>query len=324
MEKKFLTLKKLAEKIIGEEKRPLTPKEIWEIAQQKGYSKLSKTAGKTPWKTIGAYLYVDMRNNEDSLFIKYGEMPRRFFLKELLKNEEDKNKADYAIKKSEEIISKADSDIKYKEIDLHPFLVYYADAFFRLYTKTINHSKSTKKKSTEWLHPDIVGILFPFDYIENDNTIEFAKGIGSLPVKLYSFEIKRKLDSNNIREAFFQTVSNSSWANEGYLVAAEILDDPDFNSELARLSAAFGIGIIELNIEDPDSTEVLYQAKLKDIDYLTMSKLSEANEDFRNFIDNAKDSINLKKVIDREKNYDKVFSAEELIENINKIIKKNK
>jgi hypothetical protein len=263
MDRKYLTLKELAEKIISEEKRPLTSKEIWEIAQQKEYNKLSKTIGKTPWNTISAHLYVDMRDNKDSLFIKYGEMPRRFFLKELLKNEEDKNKADDAIRKAEERISKADIATKYKEIDIHPFLVYYADAFFRLYTKTINHLKSTKKKSAEWLHPDIVGILFPFDYIENDNTIEFAKEIGSLPVKLYSFEIKRKIDSNNIREAFFQAVSNSSWANEGYLVAAEILDDPDFNSELERLSAAFGIGIIELDIEDPDSSEVLYQAKFK-------------------------------------------------------------
>ncbi len=46
MDRKYLTLKELAEKIISEEKRPLTSKEIWEIAQQKEYNKLSKTVNR--------------------------------------------------------------------------------------------------------------------------------------------------------------------------------------------------------------------------------------------------------------------------------------
>jgi hypothetical protein len=36
---------------------------------------------------------------------------------------------------------------EYSEADLHPFLTYYARTYFRAYTKTIHHNKSTKKVS---------------------------------------------------------------------------------------------------------------------------------------------------------------------------------
>ena len=229
MDNKPLTFKELTEKVIREEKRPLTAKEVWDIAKSKGYSE-SKIRGKTPWNTIGAHIYVDIRDNEKSPFVKYGTMPRRFFLKDLIGSEEVKKELDAAI---ENEAKKAEANIaKYKEIDLHPFLTYYADTFMGIYTKTVNHQKSKKNVYAQWLHPDIVGIRFPFDDLENNETIEFAKEIGSMPIKLYSFEIKIKLDFNNIRESFFQTVSNSSWANEAYLVASEINDSSDFNLEL--------------------------------------------------------------------------------------------
>lgn len=44
-------------------------------------------------------------------------------------------------------------------------------------------------------------------------------------IKLYSFELKKSLNKGNYREAYFQAVSNSSWAHEGYLVASEIKQD---------------------------------------------------------------------------------------------------
>ena len=61
----------------------------------------------------------------------------------------------------------------------------------------------------------------------------------------------------NYREFFFQAVSNSSWANEGYLVAAEIIQDDELLSELECLSIAFGIGIIQLDITDIDALNIV-------------------------------------------------------------------
>ena len=40
--------------------------------------------------------------------------------------------------------------------------------------------------------------------------------------KLWSFEAKLLINRSNVRECFFQAVSNSSWANFGYLVAAGV------------------------------------------------------------------------------------------------------
>jgi hypothetical protein len=40
--------------------------------------------------------------------------------------------------------------------------------------------------------------------------------------------LKKDLNFSNLRESYFQAVSNFSWANEGYLVAVEIDTDKEF------------------------------------------------------------------------------------------------
>jgi uncharacterized protein len=45
---------------------PLTYQEIWQIGKEKGFSDKIKTSGKTPWQSLGAQLYVEVRDNEDS------------------------------------------------------------------------------------------------------------------------------------------------------------------------------------------------------------------------------------------------------------------
>ncbi|MHB1664617.1 MAG: HTH domain-containing protein [bacterium] len=310
MENEKLTLKELSEKVIREIHKPLTPKEIWDIAKEKGYDKLSGTMGKTPWNTIGAHIYVDMRDNKDSIFIKLGSMPRRFYLKNLPSiNDEDVNKI-----KLENKALNLDNVKNYKEKDLHQFLTYYVHTFKLIYTKTINHEKSKKSGYTQWLHPDLVGILYHFeDY--NEKAFDIAKEIGSIPIELYSFEIKKELNFNNIRESFFQAVSNSSWANEGYLAAASISDDDEFYSELERLSSSFGIGIIQLNIDEPDSSDIIFSAKYKtNLDWKTISKLSETNSDFEDFLDKAIKAMKIKEI--NKDAYDKVSEKQELLKNI--------
>ena len=62
--------------------------------------------------------------------------------------------------------------------------------------------------------------------------------------------MKKTLNFTNLREYYFQAVSNSSWANEGYIVALGIDEDDSFLAELKRLNNAFGIGVIKLNAEN--------------------------------------------------------------------------
>ncbi len=81
----------------------------------------------------------------------------------------------------------------------------------------------------------MVGCYFPLDEWKPE-VFELSSSIGNVSIRIFSFEIKQELNFNNLREAFFQTVSNSSWANESYLVAAKIQNDEEFSNELKRLS----------------------------------------------------------------------------------------
>jgi hypothetical protein len=151
----------------------------------------------------------------------------------------------------------------YLEKDLHPILACYANLYLKAYVKTIHHLRS-KKEYSEWLHPDMVGCYFPIEEWQ-DTVIDFGAAIASTSIELFSFELKRELNFSNLRESFFQAVSNSSWANEWYLVAGEINAIDDFLDELKRLTTSFGTGVIQLNLTDPDSSELRFPARSKEV-----------------------------------------------------------
>ncbi len=296
----------LAEKIIREENRPLSQNEIWDKAKIKGYDKEINTTGKTPWQTIGARLYVDIRDNPSTKFIKLKLKPTKFFLKELVN---DKDVEKITLEASKEPL---ENKIKFKERDLHKYLTYFVYTYKSIYTKTIFHEESNKKQYSQWLHPDLVGVYFPIEEWESE-ILDISKEIGSIGIKLYSYEIKKELNFNTLRESYFQAVSNSSWANEGYLVAAEIESDEEFLQEIKRLTNSFGIGIIKLDVEDPDSSEILYPAKEKDfVDIETMNKIAQINPNFKDFLKRIKADLTSKEI--RKEKYDKIFDIEELID----------
>jgi len=166
----------------------------------------------------------------------------------------------------------------------------------QIYTKTIYHEKSSKKALSEWVHPDMVGFYLPLEDW-NEKLIEFNKSTDKGAIRLFSFEIKKHVDRNNYREFFFQAVSNSSWANEGYLVASSIQQHEDLLSELERLSVSFGIGIILLDLKDIDSSRVLFPARPREtLDWELMNKLCEQNQDFETFIDNVRKDYEVKTI----------------------------
>lgn len=96
-------------------------------------------------------------------------------------------------------------------------------------------------------------------------TLKVQKSISVNTLKIFSFELKLYLAFSNLREYYFQAASNSSWANEGYLVCLEIKDDIELFNELKRLNNAFGIGIIKLNKDDVSQSEILLPAVEKPI-----------------------------------------------------------
>ena len=166
------------------------------------------------------------------------------------------------------------------------------------------------KGQNSWLHPDIVGVRFPFsDY--GDETRQLMNSMSINTCKIFSFEMKIELNFSTLREYYFQSVSNSSWANEGYLVALKYDQDPEFKDEIRRLNNAFGIGFIKLNIEDYFQSEIILSAKINDnLDWNTIDRLSEENEDFRNFSDSIVGNLQRGK-LDIDKHFDETFNNPE-------------
>lgn len=72
----------LAYEVLKVATQPLTYQEVWQAGKEDGLTDKIKTSGKTPWQSLGAQLYVEVRDNEDSRFMKVGKRPARFFLKD--------------------------------------------------------------------------------------------------------------------------------------------------------------------------------------------------------------------------------------------------
>lgn len=305
-----MTFLQLAIETISKIGKPLTPVEIWGKAEELGIAKKVGTEGKTPWASIGARVYLDIRDNQNTELVQVSKRPTKFFLKSLITDENSlKKEVESDIESTEKELSKPST---FNERDLHPLLVKYlnSDTHFKAYAKTIYHENSRKsvKGYNKWLHPDVVGVYFPFrDYITEIQNVQSAFSVSSL--KLFSFELKISITFSNLREYFFQAVSNSSWSHEGYLVALRIADDSNLYDELRRLNNAFGIGIIKLDPEDIEQSYILFPAKENNnLDWETINRLAEENTDFKSFVSDITEDIKLGKV---KSNYDEVISDEE-------------
>ncbi len=302
----------IIERTIEKVATPLSAKEIWDKAKELGTIGDYTTTGITPWATIAAYCYTDINNNGDaSIIIQTSQRPAQFFLRKLADKidiQKVQKQKDTEVAKKEKVETK-----KFNERDLHSLLVAFAmgDTHFRANLKTIFHETSNKgtKGQNEWIHPDLVGVYFPFkDY--KKETLEIQSHLTISSIKLFSFELKISLSFANLREYYFQAVSNSSWANEGYLVAININEDPDFRDELRRLCNAFGIGIIKLNTENVFESEILFPAAIKpSIDWDTVNRLANENSNFVDFLKFITEDCKLGKI---KSEYDKVLNLEEL------------
>ena len=145
------TFLELAKRVLEEEKRPLSPLEIWEVAKDKGYDLNVGSLSKTPWVVLGVKIYDSIRK-EDSPFVKTDSRPQRFYLRSL-----EKTRVAIDVEYPNRVTKPT-----YREKDLHPFLAYYANLYLKAYVKTIHHLKS-KREYSEWLHPDMVGCYFPIE-----------------------------------------------------------------------------------------------------------------------------------------------------------------
>jgi len=175
----------------------------------------------------------------------------------------------------------------FTEHDLYPILIDYLKSELNLYCQRIDEKRSKNSKGSggnQWLHPDIVAMQ-PLDK-EWDQLIRncVKQGAGQ-SVRLWSFEVKKELTGANARKSFFQAVSNSSWANEGDLVATAI-SDSNVEQELRMLSALHGIGIILLNPENTSESEMTVPARARaEVDWQSVNRILVENPDFKDYME---------------------------------------
>lgn len=182
--------------------------------------------------------------------------------------------------------AKAAPKLTVSEHDSYPMLISFLSTSLSLYCQRIDEKTSKNSHGNggnHWLHPDVVA-LEPMDKHWNDAVKDCVRLGGGRAVRLWSFEVKKQLTRSNVRQSFFQTVSNSSWANYGYLVATGV--NPDVESELQMLAGLHGIGVLLLNTESVANSHVLIPARERlDVDWGSVNRIVLENKDFKRFIE---------------------------------------
>lgn len=172
------------------------------------------------------------------------------------------------------------------EADLYPLLAEYLGAELSVHSKRIDEKRSRNARGrggNRWLYPDLVG-MEDLSASWHAEVRDCAKEYFDKKTKLWSFEVKLLINGSNVREAYFQAVSNSSWANFGYLVAAEI-EGPDTLRELRMLSGLHGVGVIRLDCENISESQIMIPSRERqDVDWQTANRLAEENSDFIDYI----------------------------------------
>ena len=239
---------------------------------------------------IGAY-----RKNLEShgIFIT-SERPRKYYYEE--ERREDENAAYTESSTAVESVrvtsivqgihgTSHEETISVSEEDLYPVTLEFLRTERSILGKRINEGRSSNRqgpRGNRWLYPDLVG-MEDLSSEWSEEVRRYVFETGERAVKLWSLEIKLEITRSNVREHFFQAVSNSTWANVGYLAALDIKDNA--LDELRILSGLHGIGFIRLDHETPSESQIIIQAQERaEVDWSTASRLAKENSDFKGYI----------------------------------------
>lgn len=207
--------------------------------------------------------------------------PRKYYYSE------KSDSAEVAAAECTDVATAADAKhSKFSEHALYPLLSLYLWEEFGVYSKRIDEKRSSNKRGpngNRWLYPDVVG-MEDLGAEWHQEVRDCVNQYSDKRTKLWSFEAKLLINRSNVRECFFQAVSNSSWSNLGYLVAAEI-EGQDTLREMRMLFAAHGIGLIKIDAENPAESQVLIPARERDeIDWDMANRLATENRDFLDYV----------------------------------------
>lgn len=274
-----MTIKEAILKSLEDLKKPSTYLEVYDQIMLKGYYPHFETKN-TPENTVSSQIGDFIRKSDNRV--------KRIIL--------DNNVFGYYLSKDEHLIDSVVlsgatasttttttvKKAKYDERDLHRLLATYLN-FHNISSKTIYHenSKNSKDKNQKWIHPDMVGVTFL--KLENKNSQALQRTVNNNDTfKINSYELKKEINTDyELKKAYFQAVSNSTWANNGFLVAFYI--NESLSDEIMRLNQSFGIGVIELKA-NPYESKLHHPAHYRKLDFKTIDKLCKINNIFSEFI----------------------------------------
>ena len=274
--KNKLTIKEAILESLSDLQQVSTSKEVYDHIVFNGYYQFG--TAKTPASTVSALLGDFIRHGDTRVKrIKHTGGTFKYYLTK----KEDLIDID-SIHQEVPSTKKLPKSKTFSERSLHLLL----SSFLKnsdTYCKTIFHEKSKNSKDShqKWIHPDMVGIKFL--NLQNKASQSFLKAISQADMfKITSYEIKKEINTDyELKKYFFQAVSNSSWANYGYLVAFDIGES--LNIEMERLNQSFGIGIIKLKA-NPYKSQIVYPSRYRELDFKTIDKLCKINKGFEQFI----------------------------------------
>ncbi len=197
------------------------------------------------------------------------ECPRKYFYEKEEKCKEEAPKKRKYEKREEELYGKV-CQYLYSELNVYA----------RRIDEKSGHNKEGKKGNI-WLNPDIVGVKF----LSEKWCSEVKNCVNKLPynqTELWSFEVKEKITRSNLRENFFQTVSNSTWANYSYIVAKVIEEKAE--DELRLLCKSYKIGVIILDDNLSESRIFIPAVRKEEVDWDMVNRITVVNDHFKEFI----------------------------------------
>lgn len=176
----------------------------------------------------------------------------------------------------------ATRDAEPSEAELYPKLTAFLWSELNVHSRRIDEKRSANRRGphgNRWLYPDMVGMKdLTADWVQEVK--DCVSQVAARKATLWSFEVKLLLNRSNVRESFFQAVSNSAWANFAYLVAG-VVEGSETLSELRMLSALHGVGVIQLDAQNPSESQIIIPARERtDVDWDNCNRLAEENRDF--------------------------------------------
>lgn len=115
---------------------------------------------------------------------------------------------------------------------------------------------STSEKGASWSRPDLAVVEWPEGEWEGSSlvfdrsSLQRRRMIGAPMMGIRGICIACMPNSNDTRKEFFRTLATSRWAQCGELVLVGELPDDSACAELRSLAAAFGVGVICLEITE--------------------------------------------------------------------------